>query len=108
MEETERMRLYDLRQIHESAQFDRSGRYRDRKDTVPGFCRCQKMTDRTNATDPRAQACHLSKWSPFAKAFKAAKLRDVKSRISHLVAVVQKYSDLSVPFDPRDWVDNDA
>jgi hypothetical protein len=44
----------------------------------------------------------------FAQLLKAPKLGDVEMGIRDFALLVELNRDLRVPFDPGDWVDNDA
>src|SRR5262245_13461226 len=48
MEKTERMRLNDLRQVHQPPQLDRTRRWRNRHDLITGLGRGDQMADRAN------------------------------------------------------------
>jgi hypothetical protein len=107
VEEAQRVRLDDLRQVHQPPQ--RLGRRRDGhgQDLVARLGRGQQVADRADAADPRRQAGHLEERPAFAELLEAAELRHMELRVGDLPGVVELDGDLGVAFDPRHRVDHD-
>ena len=99
MEETQRMALDDLAEVHQPAQLVGRRRNIDRQDGVAGLGRGQHVAHRANAANARRDAGHFAERPAFAEFFKAAKFDDVKFRVGDVSGVVQKNADFGVALD---------
>ncbi len=106
VKEAQGVRLDDLAQIHQAPKLLRGRRYADRQDLVRGLGRRQEVADRADAAHTRGNPRHFVQRAALAEPLEAAKLGDVELGVGHLSAVVEVDGDLGVPFDPRDWVND--
>lgn len=62
------------------------------------------MADGANATDAGGDAWHLCETAAFAEFFKTTKFGDMKACILHMARIIEVDGDLSMAFDPGDWI----
>ncbi len=108
MEETQRMGLDDLGQVHDAAQLGRRGRNLDREQRVASFRRSDQMAHRANAAGASGQRRHFAEGAAFAEFFESAELGDVELRVLHFTIVVEMDRDLGMPLDAGDGVDENG
>ena len=108
MKEAQGVRLHDLRQTENAAQFVGGGRNADRQQRVAGLGGSDQVADRADAADARHQRRHLVERPAFAELFEAAELGHVKAGVLDAAIFVEVERDLGVPFDAGDRIDHDA
>ncbi len=108
MEEAQRVRLDDLAEVHQAAQFVGGGRNVDGHERVAGLGRGEHVAHRTDAADALRDAGHLGVGPAFAEFLEAAKLDDVEFRVGNIPGVVHENADLGVPLDAGHRIDDDA
>src|SRR6516225_1263152 len=101
MEETQRMTLNELAQVHQPAQLFRSRRNVDGHDGITGFCGGQEMAYRADSADPGSDAGHFGKRATFAKLFKPAEFHHMKLGIGNLPRVIEEDADLGVSLNTK-------
>src|SRR5579864_4682741 len=102
------MRLHDLGQPENPAQFVGGRRDLHRQQRVTGFRGSDQMAHREDSANARHERWHLGKRPAFAEFFEAAELRDVKLRVVHLALLVQVQRDFRVALDAGHRVDDDG
>ena len=107
MKERQRMRLGDLRQIHQPPKLFGGGWDLHRQDLVAGGGRRQQMAHRADAADARRDARHLGERPALAEFLKAPVLRHVEAGRVHGAAVIQVDRDLGVPLNAGHRIDRD-
>ena len=108
MEEAQRVRLHDLRQSEDAAQFVGRRRNSDRQQRVAGLGGRDQMADRADAADARHQRRHLVKRTALAELLEAAELGDVEARVLDPPVFVQMQRDLGMAFDAGNRIDDDG
>ena len=108
MEEAQRVRLHDLSQVHDSAQFLGGFGNCDRHDHVAGLSRGDEVADRANAANAGHQRGHLLNWPALAEFLEPAELGDVELRVLHLSVVTQSDRDFGMAFDAGYGIDRDS
>ena len=78
VEEAQRVRLHDLREVEDAAQVGRRLRDAHGQDGVARLGRGDQVAHRADAADARHQRRHLVERPPFAELLEAAELRDVE------------------------------
>ncbi len=96
IEEAERMRLHNLRAVHDLAQQLRSPRNAHRHDGFAGLGRRQLMADGADAADARGNARHLVVGAAFGELLEAADLGHLKLGVGNMPGVVELNRDLAV------------
>ena len=95
VEEAERVRLHDLREVQDAAQVGRGLRDPHRENRVARLRRRDQVADRADAAGARHQRRHLVERPALAQLLEAAELRDVELRVRHAPLVVQLDRDSS-------------
>src|SRR3954447_2186218 len=105
MEETQRVRLHDLGEVHDTTEFLGGHGDADGEDGVAGFGGCDEMADRADAANTGHDGGHLGEGTSFDDLLETANLCDVKMCVVDLSGFVELESDLSVAFNARDGFD---
>jgi len=108
IEEAESVRLENLREIQDAAEFHGRGRDADGKQRVTGFGGGKEMADGADAADALHEIGHFVEGAAFAEFFETAELRDVELSAGNFAVVVGLQSDFRVAFDAGDGVDGDG
>ena len=108
MKQAESVRLRDLGQSEDAAQFVGRGRNPYRQQRVAGLGGRDQVADRADAADARHQRGHLVKRTAFAQLLEAAELGHVKACFLDPAVFVQVERDLGMAFDARNRIDDDA
>ena len=108
VEETQRVALDDLAEIHQPSQLVGSGRDVDGHDGVASLGRSKQVAHRADAANARCDAGHFGVGPALAEFLEAAKLDDMKLGVGHIAGVVHEDADLGVAFDAGYGVNDDA
>src|SRR5260370_31739562 len=103
MKQAERVRLQNLRQIHDSPQTCCVGRNADAQNRIASFRRGDQMADGTDPADTGHQRRHFIKWPVLAELLKTAELGNVELGIGHPAVVIQLDPHLGMTFDASYW-----
>ena len=106
IENAQRMRLYNLRHVENTAQLFGSGRNTNGQQRVADLRRCRQVAYRTDAADARHNRWHFVKRTTLAQLFEAADLRYVEVRIRNVPPLIEVNCDFPVPFDASDGFDD--
>ena len=105
MEETQRVRLQNLRQAKNAPQFFRRGWNAHGKQLIASLGGSDQMAYWTDPANPGHQGRHFVEWPAFAELLEAAKLSNVKARIFHSPLFIQMQCDFGMALDAGYWVD---
>ena len=108
VEERQRVRLYELRHVHEFPQFVRGGRNRDAENRVARLRGCEVMAHGADAADSRRDDGHFTEVPSFGEGLETPELGDVETGTFHLPLFVELHGDLAVSLDPCDRIDDDC
>ena len=108
MEETQRVALDDLAEVHQAAQLVGGGRNVDGHDGVAGLGRGERVADRADAADALGDAGHFGVGPAFAEFLEAAKFDDVELGVGHVAGVVHENADLGVALDAGHRINDNA
>src|ERR1035438_4120281 len=108
VEEAEGVRLQNLGESEDAAQFIGGGRNPNGEQLVASLGGGDEMADRTNAADPGHERWHLVKWAAFAELFEAAKLRDVEAGFVDSSLIVEVQRDFGMALDAGNRVDENG
>ena len=108
MEEGQRMRLGELRQIHDPPQLLAGRRDGHREQMVAGLIGRQQMADRADAAGARGERRHLAIGAALAEFLEATELGEMEARILDLAPVAELQRDAGVALDAGDWFDGDG
>ena len=89
IEETERMRLHELRAVQQLPQLNGSRRNPHCQNAVAGFGGCQQVAHRANTAYPRGDAGHFVEGAPLGKLFESTRLGDVELRAGNTALIIQ-------------------
>src|SRR5262249_29001734 len=101
------MRLNDLRQSKNPAEFVSRRRYANGKQRIARFCRRDEMANWADSANAGHQRRHLGKRTAFAELLKPAELGNVEASVLHASFVIEMQRDLGVALDPCDRIYND-
>lgn len=99
------MRLGDLSQVHQPAQFLGSWRNGYRENLVAGVGGCEQMAHRADAADACCDGGHFCEGSALTEFFKTAVFRDVEAGSLDLASFIQMNRNLGVPLDSGHGID---
>jgi len=108
MKKAEGVRLGNLGESEDAAQFVGGRRNSYGEQRVARLGGRDQMADRADAADARHQGRHLVKRAPFTQLLETAKLGDVKARFLDPAIFVQMERDFGMTFDARNRIDDDA
>src|ERR1700690_1433397 len=102
------MRLQNLRQSEDAAQFFSSGRNANSEQLIARLGGGDEMADWTYAADAGHERWHLVKWTAFAELFEAAKLRDVEAGFVDSSLFIEVQGDFGMAFDAGYGIDENG
>src|ERR1017187_4304308 len=108
MEEAQRVRLNELRQVQDAPQVGSRRRNPRGQDAVAGLGRRDQVAHRADPADARHERRHLRERPAFAQLLEAAELGDVELRVFDAAVLAEKQRDLGVALDPADVFDSDG